>query len=80
LPNCFFLIKELNKVQQAALHAAPHAFLAKSGFNRDAQRSIVFALIWYGGQILTFLNIGKRIRMQEISFGLHYPGPTSSWH
>jgi hypothetical protein len=45
LPNCFFTKKELNKVQQAALCV----FVAKSRFNRNTHRSVVFAPICFGG-------------------------------
>jgi hypothetical protein len=45
LPNCFFEEKELKKVQQSALRA----FLAKSGYNRNTNRFIVFAPIRFGG-------------------------------
>jgi hypothetical protein len=53
LPNCFFLEKELKKVQQAALRA----FLSKCGFNRNTHRSIVFAPIRYGGCVFLHLYI-----------------------
>jgi hypothetical protein len=45
LPNCFYNERELLKVQKTALQA----FLAKCGFNRNTQRTIVFAPIRYGG-------------------------------
>jgi hypothetical protein len=65
LPNCFFPESVLQKLQNSALRA----FLAKCGYNRNTQRTIVFAPIRYGGcgflalyliqgegQILTFLK------------------------
>jgi hypothetical protein len=65
LSGCFFEEKVLLSLQNAALRA----FLAKCGYNRNTQRTIVFAPIRYGGcgflslyliqgegQILTFLK------------------------
>jgi hypothetical protein len=65
LPNCFFSVKDLTTIQKRALRA----FLAKCGYNRNTQRTIVYAPIRYGGcgflhlyllqgegQILTFLK------------------------
>jgi hypothetical protein len=45
LPNCFYDEQELLKVQKSALRA----FLAKCGYNRNTQRTIVFAPIRFGG-------------------------------
>jgi hypothetical protein len=45
LPNCFYEERDLLKVQKSALRA----FLAKCGFNRNTQRTIVFAPIRFGG-------------------------------
>jgi hypothetical protein len=65
LPNCFFPKKVLTKIQQSALRA----FLAKSGYNCNTHRAIIFVPIRFGGygffplyllqgegQILTFLE------------------------
>ena len=45
LPNCFFTPRELQKIQQEALHT----FLAKCGYNSKTHQSIVFAPISFGG-------------------------------
>jgi hypothetical protein len=45
LSGCFFEEKTLLTIQKAALQA----FLAKCGYNRNTQRTIVFAPIRYGG-------------------------------
>jgi hypothetical protein len=45
LPNCFFQESVLQKLQSLALRS----FLAKCGYNRNTQRTIVFAPICYGG-------------------------------
>jgi hypothetical protein len=84
LSNCFFSELELKTLQ----NSATRAFLAKCGYNRNTQRTIVFAPIRFSGcgflrrrpNLDILKALAHQYRCRESPAHCNIVGPTSYWN